>query len=52
MILREYEAGDLFGELALLHGTARATSIITKTECTLWKLDKATFDFIVKNNAL
>jgi len=38
-----YEAGESFGELALMYGTPRAASILAKTECKLWAMDRTTF---------
>lgn len=40
--------GDSFGELALLYNAPRAASIRAKTNCTLWALDRETFNNIVK----
>jgi cAMP-dependent protein kinase regulator len=37
--------------LALLYNAPRAASVITKTKCTLWKLDRETFNHIVKESA-
>jgi len=47
--LLTYKPGDAFGELALLYNSPRAASIITKTTCTLFSLDRETFNHIVKN---
>lgn len=49
--LRLYDPGDAFGELALLYNAPRAATITAKTECTLWSLDRATFNHIVKDAA-
>ncbi len=38
-----------FGELALLYNAPRAASIICKTKCVLFKLDRDTFNNIVKD---
>ena len=49
--MRAYTPGDSFGELALLYNCPRAASIIAKTQCTLWGLDRQTFNHIVKDAA-
>lgn len=38
----------MFGELALLYNAPRAASIEAKTNATLFALDRATFNAIVK----
>lgn len=50
--LKTYQEGEAFGELALLYNAPRAASIICKTECTLFSLDRYTFNFIVKDAAI
>jgi cAMP-dependent protein kinase regulator len=45
-------AGDTFGELALLYNAKRAASIVTKTKCILWELDRETFINVVKESAI
>lgn len=47
--LKKYEAGDSFGELALLYNAPRAASICADTESLLWCLDRETFNHIVKD---
>lgn len=49
--LKSYTPGDAFGELALLYNTPRAASITAIEACTLWKLDRDTFNHIVKDSA-
>lgn len=50
-LLKEYQAGEGFGELALLYNAPRAASIKAKTDCVVWKLDRNTFNHIVKDAA-
>jgi cAMP-dependent protein kinase regulator len=38
--------------LALLYNAKRAASIITKTKCILWELDRETFINVVKESAI
>ena len=49
--LKVYHPGEAFGELALLYNTPRAAIIIAKTDCTLFSLDRETFNHIVKDAA-
>lgn len=48
-LVKTYEPGWAFGALALLYNAPRAASIVTKTECVLWELDRETFNHIVKD---
>lgn len=50
-LIKEYEPGEAFGELALLYNAPRAATIISKTKCTLFSLDRETFNHIVKEAA-
>lgn len=43
--------GEGFGELALLYNAPRAATITAKTDYTIWKLDRDTFNNIVKDAA-
>merc|ERR1719498_1774505 len=45
------EPGDAFGELALLYNAPRAASVQAKGRCVCWKLDRETFNHIVKDAA-
>ena len=49
--LKEYQPGEGFGELALLYNSPRAATITAKTEYICWKLDRDTFNNIVKDAA-
>lgn len=48
-LLKQYNPGDLFGELALLYNAPRAASIQAKSEAVLFALDRSTFNNIVKD---
>ena len=47
--LKQYQPGDAFGELALLYNAPRAATITSNDDCLLWKLDRDTFNHIVKD---
>lgn len=49
---RYYTAGQVFGELALLYNSPRAASIQALEDGTLFALDRATFNNIVKDAAM
>lgn len=51
-LLKIYQAGEAFGELALLYNAPRAATITANEECTLWSLDRETFTNIVKDAAM
>lgn len=50
-VVKTCEAGDVFGELALLYNTTRAANVRACSKCTLWQLDRETFNAIVKDAA-
>lgn len=47
--LKTYVPGEAFGELALLYNAPRAATITANEPCVLWKLDRDTFNHIVKD---
>ena len=49
--LKAYQPGEAFGELALLYNAPRAATITANEDCTLFKLDRDTFNHIVKDAA-
>lgn len=50
-VLKTCESGDVFGELALLYNCPRAASVVAKGACVCWKLDRESFNHIVKEAA-
>ena len=50
--LKRYEAGDAFGELALLYNAPRAATITSDNESLLYVLDRDTFNHIVKGSSV
>ncbi len=42
-IVKDYNKGDFFGELALIRNEPRAASVIAKTNCRLLSLDRMSF---------
>lgn len=49
--LKTYAPGEGFGELALLYNAPRAATITAKDDSVVWKLDRDTFNNIVKDAA-
>lgn len=49
--LKTYSPGEGFGELALLYNAPRAASIQAVEDSIVWKLDRDTFNHIVKDAA-
>merc|ERR1719229_116925 len=45
------DAGDVFGELALLYNCPRAASVVAKVDSLCWQLDRESFNNIVKDSA-
>lgn len=50
-VVKTCEAGDVFGELALLYNCPRAASVKASEKSVMWKLDRDTFNNIVKEAA-
>jgi cAMP-dependent protein kinase regulator len=50
--LKDYGAGEAFGELALLYNAPRAATIIAETQAVLLVLDRNCFNHIVKDSAV
>lgn len=50
--LKTYKKGEAFGELALMYNAPRAATIKSKTDGTLFALDRITFSQIVKQAAI
>jgi cAMP-dependent protein kinase regulator len=49
-MVKKYNPGEFFGELALLYNAPRAASIYAKADdCVVWALDRETFNNIVKD---
>lgn len=44
---KEYHRGDSLGELALIHSSPRAGTLIAKTKCSVWCLERKNFRKIV-----
>jgi len=42
-MVKKYEAGESFGELALMYNCPRAATIWATTNCNLWAMDRMTF---------
>ncbi|KAI7897685.1 cAMP dependent protein kinase regulatory subunit [Cokeromyces recurvatus] len=52
MLVTNYQRGDSFGELALMHNTPRAATIKTTSETLLWALDRVSFrSILIESNA-
>ena len=45
--VHQYSAGCSFGELALLHNSPRAATVVCAEGCVLWVLDRSTFRHIM-----
>lgn len=49
VVVKTCKPGDVFGELALLYNAPRAATVQATSVCTCWKLDRATFNFVVRD---
>jgi cAMP-dependent protein kinase regulator len=47
-LLKVYQPGEGFGELSLLYNAPRAATITAKENSIVWRLDRYTFNNIVK----
>lgn len=50
-VLKKCFPGDVFGELALLYNVPRAASVAAVGRCMSWRLDRDTFNQVVKDAA-
>jgi len=50
-LVKVCQAGDAFGELALLYNCPRAASVVADDQVVLWQLDRETFNAIVRDAA-
>ena len=50
--LRDYDPGDVFGELALLYNAPRAATITAEEDCRLFSLSREAFNCTVRQSAI
>lgn len=51
-VVKTCQSGDIFGELAILYNCPRGASVVSRTESTVWELDRETFNNIVMGAVL
>ena len=51
-VVKKCAPGDVFGELALLYNCPRAASVDAVNACTVWRLDRETFNHVAKDASL
>jgi len=49
-LLKTLDAGDFFGEMALIHNAPRAATVTAKTALTTLELDKAAFNHVLRQS--
>lgn len=52
IIVKQCSSGDVFGELALLYNCPRAAGVYARDSCVCWKLDRETFNHVVRDAAV
>jgi signal transduction histidine kinase len=50
-LLQTLDAGDFFGEMALIHNAPRAATVTAKTDLVVLELDKESFDKVLKRSS-
>jgi signal transduction histidine kinase len=50
-ILKTLNAGDFFGEMALIHNAPRAATVTAKTDVVVLELDKESFDRVLQHSS-
>jgi len=51
-VVKKCVADDVFGELALLYNCPRAATVETQERCLCWRLDRETFNSVVREAAM
>mmetsp|Transcript_36931 Transcript_36931/g.79753 ORF Transcript_36931/g.79753 Transcript_36931/m.79753 type:complete len:408 (-) Transcript_36931:238-1461(-) len=51
-LVKKYEAGDAFGELAIMYNSPRAASCIANGNVRLWALDRVSFNVIMMKTTM
>ena len=52
-LVKIYSSSEIFGELSLLYNSSRAATVKVKSDKSkLWKLDRETFNYIVRDRAI